>query len=129
MITLLNKTQRAGGASMTPRSARRLFGDDTRKARNLYRVCANPTLIQAVRTGVLANSRTVEPLLKFDDGAARIIVRLEAKLGRTLSYDRAQALQKAYRMIRVHRLAAESVKRMIASFAVSPREAPQLIEA
>ncbi len=118
MKDTLNKALLAGGTQMTFKSARQIFGPDARLQRNTMRTCANLTLAYAVQCGVIGSHRTVEPMLKFDDDAARIIVNLEARLGRKLSYERAAKLHKHYCNVRTHRLAAEGVKLLLATFMV-----------
>lgn len=119
----LNKALLAGGTKMTIRSSRQIFGADARLHRNTMRTCTNLTLAYGVQCGVIGSHRTIEPMIKFDDVAARIVVELEARLGRKLSYDRATQLHKAYCNIRAHRLAAEGVKRLLATFMVTPQPA------
>jgi hypothetical protein len=78
----------------------RFYCGDRRKQKNIERIAACQSMTYAAMRGVIADHRVVEALVKVDDMVRSNILRLEAKLGRKLSRERAQALLAAYSRIR-----------------------------
>lgn len=78
----------------------RFFCGDRRKQTNIMRIAACQSMTYATMRGVITDHRVVETLVKTDDMVRSIILRVEAKLGRKLSRERAQALLKAFNRIR-----------------------------
>jgi hypothetical protein len=70
----------------------RFFCGERRKQKNIERVAVDQSMTYAVMRGVIADHRVVEALVKVTDFERSIILCVEAKLGRKLSRDRAQAL-------------------------------------
>ena len=92
------------GKSLGLSHAGRFYVEDRRLQRNLDRVMADPALTVAALSGVIADHRVVETLVKTDDLVRTTILQLEAKLGRKLGRERAQKLLAAYTRIRAARL-------------------------
>lgn len=74
----------------------RFFCGDRRKQKNLERIAVCQSMTYATMRGVITDHRVVETLVKADPMVRSIILTLEAKLGRKLSRERAQALLQSY---------------------------------
>lgn len=100
----------ASGKSLGPViGAGRFYVEDRRLERNLVRVMADPAMTAAALSGVIADHRVVETIVKANVMARTIILQLEGKLGRKLSRDRAQKLLTAYDHVREARLRPSNV--------------------
>lgn len=100
------------GASLGLGCSSRFYVEDRRLQRNLERVMADPVLTSAALSGVIADHRVVETLVKADELVRAIIMQVESKLGRRLGRERAQKLLAQYRLVRSARLKSSvSVRR------------------
>lgn len=86
----------ASGKSLDLGSISRFYVDDSRLQRNLQRVMADPLLTAAVMSNVIIDHRVVETMTKANVLVRKVVLQLEAKLGRKLSRDRAQKILAAY---------------------------------
>ena len=77
----------------------RFYVEDSRLQRNLERVVADPLLTSAVLSGVLADNRAIETMVRADASVRAIILRVEKTLGRRLGRERAQKLLKQYQLV------------------------------
>lgn len=110
------------GKSLGLGGGARFYVEDRRLQRNLERVIADPALTAAALSGVIADHRVVETMIKTDSLARTIILQLEGKLGRKLGRERAQKLLMHYERIRAARLRKSAVGR-------KTRKAPQQLAA
>ena len=99
------------GASLGLGGSHRFYIENRRLQRNLERVMADPVLTSAALSGVIADHRVVETLVKADTLVRNIVMQVETKLGRKLGRDRAQKLMAQYQLVRAARLKAAKVKR------------------
>lgn len=101
---MLTKTYKravkAGGAEMPVTKYARIFGNDSALRKNVLRACANPRLGAAIEAGTFGDHRVIESLMKMGDLAARIVLDVEAKLGRKLTRARIKELTEVYLDIR-----------------------------
>lgn len=81
---------------MSSTAAKRIFGDDSRLRRNVMLACSTPFLAEAILTEVICDHRVIEFIMKVGPLAARIILQVEAKLGRKLQRSRIEKLIKTY---------------------------------
>lgn len=88
----------------------RFYIDDSRLQRNVQRVMEDPAMTAAALAGVIADHRVVETLVKTDEVARAIVLKLEAKLGRKLGRERAQKLMAQYARVRSARLRTPAVR-------------------
>lgn len=86
------KTLGLGGTS-------RFYVDNCRLQRNLERVMADPAMTAAAMAGVIVDHRVVETMVKAEELVRTVILKLEMKLGRKLSRDRAQKLLATYHRV------------------------------
>lgn len=99
------------GASLGLGGSHRFYIENRRLQRNLERVMADPVLTSAALSGVIADHRVVETLVKADTLVRNIVMQVETKLGRKLGRERAQKLMAQYQLVRAARLKAAKVKR------------------
>lgn len=99
------------GASLGLGGSHRFYIENRRLQRNLERVMADPVLTSAALSGVIADHRVVETLVKADTLVRNIVMQVETKLGRKLGRERAQKLMAQYQLVRAARLEAAKVKR------------------
>lgn len=103
MTTLLQTYKAAvrnGGAGMDPKKYTRVFGNNSAQRSNVLRACAHESFGTAIANGTVSDHRVVPPLLRMGDVAATIVLRIEHKLKRKLSRERAQALAGAFLAVR-----------------------------
>lgn len=118
---LVRKAQKAGGHRMTPTQKKRLFGADSRLARNTIEICQSVEMNQAVKNGIIRDHRVAGELRKAGPVAASIVLGLETKLGRPLPRERAHNLIRAYITIRDKRIGLEKTKRFLESIVLNTR--------
>lgn len=99
------------GASLGLGGSHRFYIEDRRLQRNLERVMANPVLVSAALTGVIADHRVIEKMMLVDERARNIIVQVESKLGRRLGRERCQKLVAAYANVQAARNRRQAVVR------------------
>lgn len=97
MLTkVFKRAVKAGGVRMPRTDYPRIFGNDPALRKNVLRICGNDTFAQAVSGGVVCDHRVIETLVQFGPTASRIVLELEAKLGRKLTRSRVQQLARVY---------------------------------
>lgn len=120
---LVRQAHKAGGCRMTPSQKKRLFGSDSRLARNTLDICQSATIKKAVTDGIIGDHRVVSELRKAGPIATEIILGVETKLGRPLPRERAHKLIRAYLTIRNERIGIERTKRFLESIVLNTRSA------
>lgn len=97
---MLNKTYKraikAGGTQMPKAKYATIFGNDSTLRRNVLRACGNERYGVAILAGTFADHRVIESLNKLGVLASRIVLDVEAKLGRKLTRAKVQQLTNAY---------------------------------
>lgn len=101
----------ASGASLGLGGSSRFYVENRRLQRNLERVLADPVLTSAALSGVIADHRVIETMVKADDMVRNIIIQVETNLGRKLGRERAQKLLAQYAKVRAARLQSAAVVR------------------
>lgn len=97
MLTkVFKRAVKAGGVRMPRTDYPRIFGNDPALRKNVLRICRNEAFAQAVCDGVVADHRVIETLMQFGPTASRIVLEVEAKLGRKLTRSRVQQLARGY---------------------------------
>lgn len=118
---LVRQAHKAGGYRMTPSQKKRLFGSDSRLARNTLDICQSATIKKAVTDGIIGDHRVISELRKAGPVATEILLGVETKLGRALPRERAHKLIKAYLSIKAKRTGIERTKRFLESIVINTR--------
>lgn len=102
---IYKRALKAGGAQMPPAKYARVFGNDSVLRRNVLRACGNIHFGAAILNGTVGDHRVFESLQRMGEAPARIVLGLEARLGRRLNRAKAQRLCAAYLRVAARRTA------------------------
>lgn len=81
-------------------ATRQLCKGNRRLERNIERAVTEPDLQAATLAGVLVDHRVIETLQHLEAEARALVLRIEARLGRKLSRERARILLNNYQRVR-----------------------------
>ncbi len=103
LYQIYKRALKAGGAQMPKAKYAKVFGNDSSLRRNIMRACANIHFGAAIMNGTVGDHRVFESLQRMGEGPSRIVLVIEARLGRRLCRARAQKLCAAYLRIAARR--------------------------